>query len=140
MSDAKISEAMPSDDLLDQLSKYLPSKLMDRVNDTLAATGKRQVGEAAILRKAAAVLDMWEGDPNATGYMGDFKDACAILEVLALHATPTAQQVGEVKGPAAFVEHFTDRLTTLALTPLGLELGVGKHPLYAARQPVGQDE
>ncbi len=61
----------------------------------LAATGKRQVGEAAILRKAAAVLDMWEGDPNATGYMGDFKDACAILEVLALHAAPPAQQADQ---------------------------------------------
>ena len=62
-----------------------------------AALAARQPGaqadEAAILRHGAAVLDMWEGDPNVTGYMGDFKDACDILEVLALHAAPPAQGI-----------------------------------------------
>lgn len=52
-----------------------------------------QADEAAILRRGAAVLDMWEGDPNVTGHMGDFKDACAILEVLALHAATPAQGI-----------------------------------------------
>lgn len=64
-----------------------------------------QIGEAAILRRAAAVLDMWEGDPNVTGYMGDFKDACAILELLAVNVGPSAQgielgQVREIRIPA----------------------------------------
>lgn len=49
--------------------------------------------EAAVLRRAAAVLDMWEDDPNLTGYMGDFNDACGILELLAQHAAPPAQAV-----------------------------------------------
>lgn len=31
---------------------------------------------------------MWEDDPNLTGYMDDFKDACAFLELLAQHAPP----------------------------------------------------
>lgn len=42
---------------------------------------------ASILRQAAAVLDMWEDDPDETGYMGDFGDAVGILELLAKHAT-----------------------------------------------------
>ncbi|WP_285315257.1 hypothetical protein [Stenotrophomonas maltophilia] len=52
-----------------------------------------QIDEAAVLRRAAAVLDMWEGDSNQTGYMGDFKDACNILELLAQHAAPPTQAV-----------------------------------------------
>lgn len=52
-----------------------------------------ETDEAAVLRRAAAVLDMWEGDSNQTGYMGDFKDAQAILEVLAQNAAPSAQAV-----------------------------------------------
>ncbi len=52
-----------------------------------------EIDEAAVLRRAAAVLDMWEGDSNQTGYMGDFKDAQAILEVLAQNAAPPAQAV-----------------------------------------------
>ncbi|MCI1124774.1 hypothetical protein [Stenotrophomonas maltophilia] len=61
------------------------------------AVGK--IDEAAVLRRAAAVLDMWEGDSNQTGYMGDFKDAQAILEVLAQNAAQSAQAVdlGEVR-------------------------------------------
>lgn len=47
-----------------------------------------QADEAAILRRAGAVLQNWEDDPNVTGYMGDFGDAVAILEVLAQHARP----------------------------------------------------
>jgi len=35
---------------------------------------------------------MWEDDPELTGYMGDFKDACHMLEALAQHA-PAAQTV-----------------------------------------------
>lgn len=50
-----------------------------------------EIDEAAVLRRAAAVLYMWEDDPNLTGYMGDFKDACGILELLAQHAAPPAQ-------------------------------------------------
>ncbi len=66
--------------------------------DALAARQPgAQADEAAILRHGAAVLDMWEGDPNVTGYMGDFKDACAILEVLALHAAPPAQGIDLVQ-------------------------------------------
>lgn len=52
-----------------------------------------EIDEAAVLRRAAAVLYMWEDDPNLTGYMGDFNDACGILELLAQHAAPTAQAV-----------------------------------------------
>ncbi|WP_447898030.1 hypothetical protein [Stenotrophomonas sepilia] len=52
-----------------------------------------QIDEAAVLRRAATVLYMWEDDPNLTGYMGDFKDACGILELLAQHAAPPAQAV-----------------------------------------------
>ena len=52
-----------------------------------------EIDEAAVLRRAAAVLYMWEDDPNLTGYMGDFKDACGILELLAQHAVPPAQAV-----------------------------------------------
>lgn len=52
-----------------------------------------QIDEAAVLRRAAAVLYMWEDDPNLTGYMGDFNDACGILELLAQHAAPPAQAV-----------------------------------------------
>lgn len=40
---------------------------------------------ASILRHAAAVLDMWESNPDETGYMGDFGDAIGILELLAKH-------------------------------------------------------
>lgn len=47
-----------------------------------------QTDAAAVLRGAAATLQNWEGDPNETGYMGDFGDAVAILEVLAKHAPP----------------------------------------------------
>ncbi|WP_414606316.1 hypothetical protein [Stenotrophomonas pavanii] len=58
-----------------------------------------EIDEAAVLRRAAAVLYMWEDDPNLTGYMGDFKDACGILELLAQHAAPPAQAVdlGELR-------------------------------------------
>lgn len=50
--------------------------------------------------------------------------------ILALDAALAARRpVGQE--PAAFVEHFTDRLSTLNLTHAGLELGVGKHALYA---------
>ncbi|QVW29522.1 hypothetical protein [Stenotrophomonas phage BUCT603] len=52
-----------------------------------------QIDEAAVLRRAADVLYMWEDDPNLTGYMGDFKDACDILEVLAQNAAQPAQAV-----------------------------------------------
>jgi hypothetical protein len=52
-----------------------------------------KIDEAAVLRRAADVLYMWEDDPNLTGYMGDFKDACSILELLAQHAAPPAQAV-----------------------------------------------
>lgn len=52
-----------------------------------------EIDEAAVLRRAAAVLYMWEDDPNLTGYMGDFKDACGILELLAQHAAPPVQAV-----------------------------------------------
>ncbi|QNR96016.1 hypothetical protein ICJ04_10615 [Stenotrophomonas sp. 169] len=54
----------------------------------VAAEPVRQVSEAATLRSAAGVLYMWEDDPDLTGYMGDFKDACTILELLAQHAPP----------------------------------------------------
>ncbi|MBH1736299.1 hypothetical protein I5V12_01645 [Stenotrophomonas maltophilia] len=65
------------------------------LRDYAALAARQPVGEideAAVLRRAAAVLDMWEGDSNQTGYMGDFKDAQAILEVLAQNAArPPAQ-------------------------------------------------
>lgn len=68
-----------------------------RYDDYLAALAARQpvgeIDEAAVLRRAAAVLYMWEDDPNLTGYMGDFNDACGILELLAQHAAPPAQGV-----------------------------------------------
>lgn len=75
-------------------------QLIDKARAALAArqpVGK--IDEAAVLRRAAAVLDMWEGDSNQTGYMGDFKDAQAILEVLAQNAAQSAQAVdpGEVR-------------------------------------------
>ena len=60
------------------------------LNNLVVACPLRQFSEAATLRHAAAVLYMWEDDPNLTGYMGDFKDACNILELLAEHA-PAAQ-------------------------------------------------
>lgn len=49
------------------------------------------IDEAALLRRAAAVLDMLDGYPDETGYMGDFADACDILEILAQHTAPPAQ-------------------------------------------------
>lgn len=52
-----------------------------------------QTGAAEILRRAANILCMWEGDPNETGYLGDFGDACAILELLAQHADPADKAV-----------------------------------------------
>lgn len=52
-----------------------------------------EIDEAAVLRRAAAVLYMWEDDSNLTGYMGDFNDACGILELLAQHAATPAQAV-----------------------------------------------
>lgn len=66
------------------------------VKDSLTVGAHQPVGEvdeATVLRRAAAVLSNWEGDPNQTNYMGDFKDACQILEVLAQHAAPAAQAV-----------------------------------------------
>lgn len=57
----------------------------------VAAEPVRQMSEAATLRRAAAVLYMWEGNPDETNYMGDFNDACAILELLADHA-PVSQE------------------------------------------------
>lgn len=70
------------------------STLLDCVVEALAARQPvGQIDEAAVLRRAAAVLYMWEDDPNLTGYMGDFKDACGILELLAQHAAPPAQAV-----------------------------------------------
>lgn len=56
------------------------------------------VDAAQILRDAAAVLLMWQDDPNLTGYLGDFGDACDILEILAGHAThpqPAAAKDGD---------------------------------------------
>lgn len=85
-----------------------------RLQDVERALAARQPGaqadEAAILRHGAAVLDMWEGDPNVTGYMGDFKDACAILEVLALHAAPPAQGIdlGQLRALAEKFESYGD--------------------------------
>ncbi|HEL4199725.1 TPA: hypothetical protein UM365_000539 [Stenotrophomonas maltophilia] len=77
------------------------------------AVGK--IDEAAVLRRAAAVLDMWEGDSNQTGYMGDFKDAQAILEVLAQNAAQSAQAVdlgqsipSELAPVAAALKRFGD--------------------------------
>ncbi|WP_242877298.1 hypothetical protein [Stenotrophomonas maltophilia] len=85
-------------------------------DDSLAArqaVGK--IDEAAVLRRAAAVLDMWEGDSNQTGYMGDFKDAQAILEVLAQNAAQSAQAVdlgqsipSELAPVAAALKRFGD--------------------------------
>lgn len=90
-----VSIGAPTDK--DEHGNYLSSALNYSKLGWDAALAARQPGaqadEAAILRHGAAVLDMWEGDPNVTGYMGDFKDACAILEVLALHAAPPAQGV-----------------------------------------------
>ncbi len=58
--------------------------------DELAARRPVVVADVAfILRSASAVLCMWEDDPNVTGYMGDFGDACSILEILAQHAEVT---------------------------------------------------
>lgn len=55
--------------------------------DELAARRPVVVADVAfVLRSASAVLHMWEDDPNVTGYMGDFGDACSILEILAQHA------------------------------------------------------
>lgn len=55
--------------------------------DELAARRPLVVVDVAfVLRSASAVLHMWEDDPNVTGYMGDFGDACSILEILAQHA------------------------------------------------------
>ncbi len=55
--------------------------------DQLAARRPVVVVDVAfVLRSASAVLYMWEDDPNQTGYMGDFGDACSILEILAQHA------------------------------------------------------
>lgn len=65
-----------------------------------------QIDEAAVLRRAAAVLDMWEGDSNQTGYMGDFKDAQAILEVLAQNAAspPQAVDLGQFRPAVELME------------------------------------
>lgn len=60
------------------------------LNNLVVARPMGHLSEAATLRHAAAVLYMWEDDPDMTGYMGDFKDACNILELLAQHA-PVAQ-------------------------------------------------
>lgn len=90
-----VSIGAPTDK--DEHGNYLSSALNYSKLGWDAALAARQPGaqadEAAILRHGAAVLDMWEGDPHVTGYMGDFKDACAILEVLALHAAPPAQGI-----------------------------------------------
>ena len=64
------------------------------VDEILSAFAARQpVGQRYrfVDGSAAAVLDMWEGDPDETGYMGDFADACDILEILAHHTAPPAQ-------------------------------------------------
>lgn len=69
----------------------------DRIEELEEALAARQpvgqIDEAAVLRRAADVLYMWEDDPNLTGHMGDFKDACDILEVLAQNAAQPAQAV-----------------------------------------------
>ena len=44
------------------------------------------------LRQAAIVLELWEGEPDETGYMGDFNDAAQILLILADHAARELQQ------------------------------------------------
>lgn len=62
--------------------------------DELATRRPLVVVDAAfVLRSASAVLYMWEDDPNLTGYMGDFGDACSILEILAQHAEKTIPQI-----------------------------------------------
>lgn len=60
---------------------------------------------------------------------------CGVGEA-AWQAALAHQPMGE---PAAFVEHFTDRLSALNLTHAGLELGVGKHTLYAGRPAQAAD-
>ncbi|HFF6188713.1 TPA: hypothetical protein ACGCHN_001276 [Stenotrophomonas maltophilia] len=85
-------------------------------DDSLAARQPvGQIDEAAVLRRAADVLYMWEDDPNLTGHMGDFKDACDILEVLAQNAAQPAQAVdlgqsipSELAPVAAALKRFGD--------------------------------
>lgn len=68
------------------------------LNNLVVARPLGHLSEAATLRHAAAVLYMWEDDPDLTGYMGDFKDACNILELLAQHAPPSqAVDLGPVR-------------------------------------------
>jgi hypothetical protein len=73
------------------------------LSNLVAAGPVRQMSEAATLRHAAAVLYMWEDDPNLTGYMSDFEDACAILELLAQHAPPARTiDVGQLRDLMGF--------------------------------------
>ncbi|MBN4945366.1 hypothetical protein JY432_04855 [Stenotrophomonas maltophilia] len=95
---------------------YSAEQMRDYAQAALAARQPvREIDEAAVLRRAAAVLYMWEDDPNLTGYMGDFKDACGILELLAQHAGPPAQAVdlgqsipSELAPVAAALKRFGD--------------------------------
>ena len=61
-------------------------------------TPAQDVSEA--LRQAAIVLELWEGEPDETGYMGDFNDAAQILLILADHAARGLQQAQVVESSA----------------------------------------
>lgn len=92
----------------------------DRIEELEEALAARppvgQIDEAAVLRRAADVLYMWEDDPNLTGHMGDFKDACDILEVLAQNAAQPAQAV-DLKGARDSIQALLNWIDDWAETP-----------------------
>jgi hypothetical protein len=58
---------------------------LDELDERKQSAAGERVDSAATLRWAATILELWEGEPDETGYMGDFGDACAVLNVLADH-------------------------------------------------------
>lgn len=58
----------------------------------MTATQNPAQDVSGALRQAAIVLKLWEGEPDETGYMGDFNDAAQILLILADHAARELQQ------------------------------------------------
>lgn len=103
-------QAQQGDDLLDQLSKYLPSKLMDRVNDALAATGKQQVGDLPddVVARCRALptdelldcaLEVYARSCRY-GTKGQHDAAMAYKDEIIRRIDGCAAQVGEVQGDA----------------------------------------